>query len=67
MAIWGEAIVQIPVGCFFDPDFAAPDVAVWTSGLPHWFNPIPSSNFCDESQFESLEEIKAMLTELGKL
>ncbi|MFK8050830.1 MAG: GFA family protein [Halioglobus sp.] len=33
VALWGEDIVQVPVGCFFDQSFAGPDVAVWTSGL----------------------------------
>lgn len=66
-AIFGEKIVQVPLGCFFDQDFPAPDVAAWTRDLPHWFEAIPPEEFRLVEQGESLEEIKETLKKLGKL
>jgi hypothetical protein len=31
--------VGIPVGCFADPTFGAPTVAVWCESLPPWIRP----------------------------
>ncbi|KAA1194343.1 GFA family protein [Pseudohalioglobus sediminis] len=66
-AVFEEDLYEIPVGCFFDSNFAAPDVAVWTCDLHDWFPAAAPKDFQMEEQQSSLEEIKETFKMLGVL
>ncbi|QFU77068.1 hypothetical protein EY643_16200 [Halioglobus maricola] len=67
LALFDVDVIQIAVGCFFDPEFDAPEMAVWTRDMPEWIQAAPLKEFQYENQGESLEAIKEDLAKLGRL
>ena len=63
--VLGVDVSAVPYGCFDDPSFAPPKMAVWAENFPEWMGSLAPVECTLENQPDSLEGFRETLIRFG--